>query len=292
MEHENSDDMSFVLDIVYEIIDCQKDSRDCEEDAPSEIKNRAQEGDARYQCALGAYFNHECSESSEHNADKSYYWLDKAIKQGFKPAERFMQDGLLNGFVPISDSYEEIANEPQRWHTAEQMANHLEKYMALHGKTIEEEEEIEELRTIGDILNELEKLPETEENAINELKYYMMWRNNGGGDCITVLRLAKYYRMGLGVPQDDTIATELYKEGINITRHPVAAAEVYRSYRDGIGVAANQDKAQKYFQRAVFMTKQWGCGISELGAAYRTGEFVVADDKEAAFWYREAKKQG
>lgn len=140
------------------------------------------------------------------------------------------------------------------------------------------------------------ELPETAENALEEIRYYKMRSENAKVDHPVILHIAKHYRMGLGVVKDDAYATKLYIIGSSLSCYPIAAAECYRAYRDGIGVEKDATKAEKYYQMTFEILKkavfpEWAKAYN-IGDEYRKGKYVVKNDEEASFWYRESEKRG
>ena len=165
-----------------------------------------------------------------------------------------------------------------------------------------EEENDQAIEIFFDILR---KRPENEDKARMVVEYYPRLKDvhvrRKNGDL--VLRVAKYYHMGLGVPQDDKKAAQLYEDiangslDIGIDRkYAVAAAGAYRCYRDGIGVAKDEEEAREYYYLALssVILDPWSDEflLSYIGDAYRIGSLVVQDEKEAVFWYKEAQRCG
>lgn len=109
------------------------------------------------------------------------------------------------------------------------------------------------------------------------------------GDPAAQFNLAKLYRMGQGVAQDDKEAVKWYRRAAE-QDFEWAQGSLGVMYERGRGVPQDYQEAVKWYRRAAdndLATAQAG-----LGLMYELGRGVPQDYQEAIKWYRRAADQG
>lgn len=105
-----------------------------------------------------------------------------------------------------------------------------------------------------------------------------------------LFKLAKAYKKGLGVQQDDNIAARHYYTAAKLG-HLEAQYRWAEALRDGYGVQTNRQQALKWFSKAA---RQNHCKSQMfLATAYEFGSWgLEKNEKNAACWFFRAAQQG
>ena len=117
-----------------------------------------------------------------------------------------------------------------------------------------------------------------------------LWRELAEkGDASAQSRLGVMYRDGRGVARDDQQAVEWFRKAAE-QGNAFAQADLGVMYQNGRGVPRDDQQAIEWYRKAA---EQGNPGAqNNLGSMYGTGRGIAKDDVQAEQWYRKAAEQG
>ncbi len=109
------------------------------------------------------------------------------------------------------------------------------------------------------------------------------------GDAVAQYNLAQMYRMGQGVPQNDTQAVAWYKKSAE-QGYASAQSNLGVMYDNGKGVAQNDTQAVAWYKKAA--EQGHASAQYNLGVMYGTGRGIPQNYTQAVHWYKKAAEKG
>ena len=127
----------------------------------------------------------------------------------------------------------------------------------------------------------------TPKNPAAAFKWYQKAADakNGEGQ----LRLGVCYQKGVGTPKDPAKGLMLLNEAVK--SYDWTLNYLGDTYRDGLGVKADDAKALNYYEKSAKKNKS-GYAMYEAGRCYDRGHAVPKDAKKAVVWYSRSAKEG
>lgn len=116
-----------------------------------------------------------------------------------------------------------------------------------------------------------------------------MIRRAGQGNADAQTALGRAYKVGKGVPKDQTLAVNWFRKAAE-QGDADAQLWVAWAYRDGEGVPQDYAQALNWYRKAA--EQGVPAAQSALSGAYQLGQGVPQDDAQSVYWLRKLAEQG
>jgi TPR repeat protein len=219
----------------------------------SDLKQRAEQGDATAQVELGCAY--EKGAGVPQDCKEAFEWYRKAAEQGNVIAQ------INLGFMyQEGKGVSQDCNEAVRWwrKSAEQGDCHGQYF-------------------VGSMYAQGKGVPQDNREAVK------WWRKSADqGNAVAQHSLGDAYRDGKGVSQDYAEAAKWFRKAAD-QGDAQAQRRLGDAYRDGKGVPQNDEEAFEWYRKAA----EQGNGRAQnmLGALYFQGKGVPRDYREAMTWF-------
>jgi TPR repeat protein len=229
-------------------------------DPLADLRNLAQQGDAKSQYNLGTRYFHGVEVAKD--AVEALKWFRKAADQGNADAQTGLGIRYYNGEGAAKDLVEAV----KWWRKAADQGNAQAQYNL--GVCYEHGEGVAK-------------------DLVEAVKW---WRKAADqGNAKAQINLGNRYYYGEGVEKNQVEAVKWFRKAAD-QGDAEAQSKLGFFYSNGEGVAKDQDEAVKWLRKAADQGNASAQG--KLGFFYSNGEGVAKDQVEAVKWLRKAADQG